>query len=183
MPARRTSHDRERDYKALDMHRRGFTHRQIATELGWSAHQSAANAITRALKELTQVDPDAVVKLMRDRLDEYRRHAWRVLATRHYVTTPSGAVARHPQTGDPLIDDSPVLAALDRLLRYDIEERKMLGVDAPVKHRIDVITSDAVEDEIRKLEAELARHDNPDRSTTGPLALPAGASAAETEAR
>ncbi len=55
-----------------------------------------------------------------------------------------------------------MLQALDRLLKYDIEERKMLGVDAPIKHRIDVITEDAVDAECRKLEQEIAERERAD---------------------
>jgi hypothetical protein len=142
---------REKDYKALAMVQRGFTYRQIGAELGWSSTASVSLAVKRALKEISRVDPDEVVKLMRSRLDDYRRQAWRVLGTRHYVTSPSGAVARHPITGDPLVDDGPVLQALDRLLKYDIEERKMLGVDAPTRTRVQIITEDDVDQAIREL--------------------------------
>jgi hypothetical protein len=155
----RTVEDRECDYKALDMKRRGFNLRQIATECGWSSPQSAANAITRALKELTQVDADEVVRLMRERLDEYCRQAWRVLSRPHFVTTPAGVVARHPETNAPLVDDGPVLQALDRLLRYDVEERKMLGVDAPTKTRVEVITESDVDAAIRALVEKHAEAD------------------------
>jgi hypothetical protein len=153
----RTVEERERDYRALEMKRRGFTHRQIADEIGWSSPQSVSNAITRALKELTQVDADDVVRLMRERLDEYRRQAWRVLSRPHFVTTPAGVVARHPDTNAPLIDDGPVLQALDRLLKYDIEERKMLGVDA--QSRVEVITESDVDVAIRALVEKHAETD------------------------
>jgi hypothetical protein len=155
----RTIEARERDYKALDMHRRGFTYRQIGAELGWTSTASVGPAISRALKEMTKVDPDEIVKVMRDRLDDYRRQAWRVLGRTHYVTTQSGAVARHPVTGDPLVDDAPVLQALDRLLKYDVEERKMLGVDAPTKTRVEVITESDVDAAIRELTEKHAAMD------------------------
>jgi hypothetical protein len=45
MPKARTRSiaDRDRDYKALDMARRGLTHRQIAAELGWRSHTTVGD--------------------------------------------------------------------------------------------------------------------------------------------
>ena len=83
------------------MHRRGFTYRQIMAELGWTSTSSVGPPITQALKDQTKVNPDQVVKLMRERLDDYRHQAWRVLGRTHYVTSASGAIARHPTTGEP----------------------------------------------------------------------------------
>lgn len=153
----RNTIDRERDYRALEMVRRGFTYRQIAAELGWSSPASVGNAVTRALKEISKVDADEVVKMMRERLDDYRRQAWRVLGRTHFVTTPTGAIVRHPDSGTPLVDDAPVLQALDRLLKYDIEERRMLGVDAPTKTRVEVITESDVDQAIRELSERIAK--------------------------
>ena len=152
----RNTVDKERDYRALELTRRGFTQRQIAAELGWSSHVSVAHAVQRALKELTQVDAPQTLKLMRDRLDEYRRHAFRVLATKHYVVSSLGKIVRQPD-GSPLLDDGPVLQALDRLLRYDIEERRMLGIDAPTKHSVQVITESDVDAAIRQLSQDIAK--------------------------
>jgi hypothetical protein len=151
--------DREKDYKALDMVRRGFSYRQVAAEIGWASPQSVGNAVKRALKELHAVDADELVKIMRGRLDDYRRQAWRVLSAKHYVTTQSGSLVRHPETRQPLLDDGPVLQALDRLLKYDVEERKMLGVDAPTRSRVEVITESDVDAAIRELSEKHAAMD------------------------
>src|SRR5271166_5709369 len=98
MARARTVADRDRDFKALDMARRGFTHRQIAAELGWRSHASVGEAVGRALREINNIDGDELVRLMRDRLDDYRRQAWRVLGRTHYVTSTGGVVVRDPET-------------------------------------------------------------------------------------
>ncbi len=156
MPGR-TIAERERDYKAVAMSQRGFSYRQIAAELGWKSPSTVHDAIRRGLRDMNAVDGPELVRLMRERLDDYRRQAWRVLGRPHYVTTQSGAVARHPDTGQPLVDDGPVLQALDRLLRYDVEERKMLGVDAPTRSRIEVVDDDLGRQLVDQMEQELAR--------------------------
>lgn len=179
---RRTDEQRERDYKALDMHRRGFTYRQIAAQLGWTNPRSAFDAVRRGLRDIAQVNADDIRGLMRERFDDYRQQAWRVLATKHYVVSTSGKLVYHPETGQPLVDDGPILSAVATLLRIDAEERKMLGVDAPARSRVEVITADAVESAIRQLEAELASNDDAGGGTGGPLALPPGASAGEAAA-
>ena len=94
----RTIADRERDYKAVDMSRRGFTYRQIAAELGWASPQSVTLAIRRALKEMNNIDGDELVKLMRDRLDDYRRQAWRVLGPPALRDHSIRGGRRHPET-------------------------------------------------------------------------------------
>ena len=97
---------------------------------------------------------------MLDRLQDYRRLAWRVATTKHYVVSVgSGKIARHPDTNQPLLDDTPVLHALDRLIRTDQEEAKLLGLYAPAKARIEVITEDVVDAELAQLAQEIAESD------------------------
>ena len=84
----------------------------------------------------------------------------RVLATKHYATGSSGKVAVHPETGQPLVDDGPVIQAGLALLRVSESRRKLLGLDAPQRARVEVITEDAVEAEIRRLSEKLNDRDH-----------------------
>jgi hypothetical protein len=40
--------------------------------------------------------------------------------------------------GAPLLDDAPVLAAVDRLLKVQERRAKLLGLDVPVKRQVEV---------------------------------------------
>jgi hypothetical protein len=59
---------------------------------------------------------------------------------REHVTVSHGkiVVTPDPDTGEerPLIDDAPILNAVDRLLRIQERRARLLGLDAPVKRDI-----------------------------------------------
>src|SRR5580700_9177582 len=122
MARHRTLADKERDAEAVELYRRGLTYRQIATRMGWRSPASVGNAITRALADDHQAANEEVRQVLLDRLQDYRASAWDVLTARHYVTSAGGKVVLHPATDEPLLDDAPVLNALDRLLRIDDRE-------------------------------------------------------------
>jgi aminoglycoside phosphotransferase (APT) family kinase protein len=92
------------------------------------------DAVVESAEEIRRVELD--------RLDELARTAWRVLYERHLHIGMRGEIARHRDTGAPLLDDGPVLAAIDRLLTISESRRKLLGVDAPAK--VTVLTMDAI---------------------------------------
>lgn len=71
------------------------------------------------------------------RLDRLENAALKVLE-RHHITVNNGRVIT--VDGEPLLDDAPVLAAVDRLLKIEAERvrngealRRILGLDMPVK--------------------------------------------------
>jgi hypothetical protein len=71
------------------------------------------------------------------RLNELEERAKQVL-DRHHITVNNGRVIAID--GEPLQDDGPVLAAIDRLIKIEdarrknnAEQRKLLGLDAPTK--------------------------------------------------
>lgn len=72
------------------------------------------------------------------RLNDLEARAREVL-DRHHITVNNGRVIKLDD-GEPLQDDGPVLAAIDRLVRIEdarrknnAEQRKLLGLDAPTK--------------------------------------------------
>jgi len=157
----------ERDARAADLYRRGLTYRQIAAEVGFRSPQSAGDAIRRHARATAAASlggPDAI-QVMLDRLQDYRRLAWRVATARHYVTTQAGKVATGPD-GAPLVDDDPILRALDRLLRLDQEESKLRDLYAPAKSRVEVITEDVIDAECAQLVQEIAERER-DLAGTG----------------
>lgn len=135
---RRKMETMERDARAAGLYSRGLSYRQIMSEMGYRSTASVSDAIRRHLEDTAggKIATAEARQMQLDRLQDYRRRAWQVIATRHLVTTASGKVALHPDTDEPLIDDAPVLQALDRLARFDEHEARLLGLFAPTKHEV-----------------------------------------------
>lgn len=148
---RRTIEQIERDARAVELRRRHLNYRQIARELDLST-STAYEAVQRGLADTVAETNDEVRRQELERLDDLARASLRVLSKTHLVVS-QGKVAKHPETGEVLVDDAPVLAAIDRLLKIQERRAKLLGLDAPAK--VEVLTLDAIDSEIRKLSAEL----------------------------
>lgn len=159
MARQRTLAEKERDATAVEFYRRGLTYRQIAAKMGWRSPASVGNAITRALADDHRAANEEVRQILLDRLQDYRASAWKVLSAIHYVTSTGGKVVLHPETDEPLLDDAPVLSALDRLLRIDDREAQLRDLYPAAKSRIEVITEDVVDAEIAALTAEMEGRD------------------------
>jgi hypothetical protein len=157
MPRRRsrTVDQIERDARAVEYRRRGLTYRQIASEMGWKNQASAYEAVQRGLNDAIAEPAGEVRQLELERLDEYQRYALRVLAAPHLVVS-QGVVVINPANGQPLTDDAPVLAALDRLLKISERRAKLLGLDAPARARIEVIDDEIASAMAKDLERQLA---------------------------
>ena len=168
MARKRSLATRENDARALEFRRRGLSYEQISAQMEWRSPSAAYQSVQRALADPCREASEEVRQIEAARLDELTRTLMRVLATKHYVVSvASGVVARHPETGQPLQDDAPVIHAVAGLVRISERRAKLLGLDAPTRH--EVITMDAVEAEIRKLEAEIG---HADRGQAGAAPLP-----------
>jgi len=154
---------REKDLRALEARRRNLTYHQIAANLGYSSVSGAYAAVQRALEDSVREASDAVRQLELDRLDELARHMYRMLAARHVVVIQSGKDAgklvTDDDTGLPLQDWAPVERAVARLQSISESRRRLLGLDAPVRTKVEVITRDQVEDAIMQLEAQIAQRE------------------------
>lgn len=166
-----------RDAEAARLRTDGWTLHRIADHLGFADESGAWRAIDRALKR-TVAEPAAALRTLElARLDEAHQIAVAVMRKRHVAwaggagkvvthTVPvrdsSGAIVTDPDTGDPLTetvevtDDKPVLDAIDRVLRIQARRAALLGLDAPKKSQVEVITTDQVTAEIARLEADIA---------------------------
>lgn len=157
MPASRAQRTAtaERRAKAVEMRMTGASFQRIADELGYNSRGAACQDITRALESAVTTER-ATVEVYRqeelERLDLLLVEAWTVLKRQH-VTVSHGRVIRDEETNEPLLDDGPVLAAIDRILKIQERRSKFLGLDAPTK--VEAITIDALDAEIAKLAAEL----------------------------
>ena len=176
-----------RDADALTYRAQGWTYDRIATQMGYANRSGALKAVERAIGSSIRETTDEAKLLLLADLNEAKREAWAVLRRRHLAVS-NGRVVRHfvgverdddgIERLDPdgktipvfedVEDDGPVLGAIDRITRIDQEIAKILGAYAPV--RAEVITMDAIEAEIRKLEAEVA---NSGRDEAGAPQVPA----------
>ena len=160
MPRRRSVETIERDHRAYDLFRRGLSYRQIGAELGVN-EKTAWEAVRRAARE-NAVDPleaMAARQVFLDRFQDYRRAAQRVLSTRHYVASAQSGKLTYGPDGNPVLDDDPVLRALDRLAKIDDMELRLRDLYPAAKSRVEVITEDVIDAELAEVARQIAQND------------------------
>jgi hypothetical protein len=142
----------ERRAKAVALRLTGTSFDEIAQKLGYTNRGAAWNDINRAL-EANIAEQRSNVEVYREqellRLDLLWVEAWKVLKTPH-LTVSHGKVIYHED--GPLLDDGPVLNAIDRCLKIQERRARYLGLDAPTRHEV---TLDEIDAQIRDLTAEL----------------------------
>lgn len=70
-----------------------------------------------------------------DKLDMLEEAAMEILGKDHYVVD-KGQVIFDPYTNQPLVDDAPKMAAMDRILKIIEAKRKLFGLDSPTRHEV-----------------------------------------------
>ncbi len=150
----------ERDAEAARLRVRGQTYQQIADALGYTSEGTAHTAVQRAMKAKPAEVADDVRALEVARLDDLYARAL-VVAEREHLAHGNGRVVyeecpgvRHKGhvefghrvdregnaagcRGLPVLDDGPLLAAIDRLIKIQDRRAKLLGLDAPTRHSVD----------------------------------------------
>lgn len=130
----------QRRAKAIELKNRGLTWQQVAEQVPYldtEGNPSAAFAhvdVTRALKQANKemsLGLEEYRNLARLRLDVLRRQVFAVLARPHYLYHAGKPVL--DENGDPVRDDAPILAAVDRLLKIEERQAKIDGTDASEK--------------------------------------------------
>lgn len=146
---------RERDAKALGMKQRGCSLDQICGELGFKAKSSAHDAVQRGLKDCYREEAGEAVQLELERLDDVFRTLYRVMHTKHVRVSPSGRIVRD-SAGNPVRDDGLTVQAALGIKAVSESRRKLLGIDAPSRSRVVVITDEDLLAESAKLDKEIA---------------------------
>lgn len=142
----------QREADAARFRAEGWTYQRIANELGYRDPSSARKAVQRALKASVRDANDTAVHLELNALDEMAREAWGVLQRTHVVVSQGRVVE---MDGVPVPDDAPTLAAIDRLLKIQERRAKLLGLDAPTRSKVEVVTESVVDQAIAELEAQI----------------------------
>jgi hypothetical protein len=145
----------ERDAECARLRTGGVKLADIASQLGYANAGGVSKAISRAMLATVQEAGEEAKQLELERLDSYIVMALEVAHRTHYAHSQGRVVMMNDE---PLIDDGPILAALDRLIKLSERRSKLKGLDAPLRH--EVVSMDATEAAIAQLEAELGRNND-----------------------
>lgn len=161
-----------RDIEAATLRGKGWTFQRIADHLGYASKGKAYEGVQRALADIPREAVEELRQLELERLDRLYLAALEVLERDHVTVSQGKVVRRRVGTkrdengaevldgeGNPIpvyedvLDDGPILQAIDRALKIQERRAKLLGLDAPAK--VEMLTIDAIDAEIRRLQAEL----------------------------
>lgn len=140
-----------KDARVVELVNEGHSLQDIAT--AWGVSKPVIwRRFHRALERIPQKAVEDYRTAQLVRLAAARQAVMDVLTAKHVVVSNGHVVSEivgnhplvdednepHPQAGepiygDPLIDDGPVLAAVDRLVKLDDQEAKLLGLYAAAK--------------------------------------------------
>lgn len=128
----------ERQRVALELRKQGFTYEEIGTHLGvtrQAAHQMVKRAI-KVISEEVHETADDVLQIELQRLDRMLIRLWRQAFPKD----------ENAEVNHRIVET--MLKIMDRRAKY-------LGLDAATKH--EVLTLDNIDNQIKKLESELAQ--------------------------
>jgi uncharacterized protein (DUF3084 family) len=136
---------------AMRVEQRPYT--EIAAALGISETLARTDYVRAMECRKTELDEQRHLTVARElaTLEIAEQAAWEVLRREHIVIQ-HGQVVRVNRR--PVADDAPVLQAIDRILKISERRARLLGLDAPVRAKVEV--TDAVDADIERLVAELA---------------------------
>lgn len=122
---------RERDLQCVKLRRAGLGWDAIAQQLGYSDPGHAYRRFMAVMVDYPREDAEAARDLEADRYDQLQRAIWaKCLA------------------GDTW--------AIDRALKIMDQRARLLGLNAPIRQQIEVLTESTVDAAIRELESQLA---------------------------
>lgn len=154
----RTGDQAERDAEAVRLRSRAMSYRDIAAAL--NVPVSAAHAmVKRGLASIPREAAETLVAVESTKLDNAERAVLAVLEAKHFTVSNGKLI----YVGDePLLDDAPVLNAVDRLVKISESRRKLFGADAPQRSEVTVFdpTDQAITELAERLK-QRARTDAP----------------------
>lgn len=148
-PNRASIEAQDKVTRALELRRDYWTWERIAQECGYTskevAYVAAKQEMARRQETLNETIDDYREREV-TRLEMAGAEVLRVMRNKHLVVS-NGKVVFHGPEGQEteLIDDGPVLAAVDRLVKVSESLRKLLGADAATKTEAQVNVNYTVE--------------------------------------
>lgn len=156
--AKRTAALAERRAEMWRMRVNGQTQQEIGDHYGIS-QQAVSEQLRKAYTDRPAAAIDEYRAIELDKLDRAERAVLAVM-TRQHVTVSGGSIVMTPDsTGEmvPLLDDAPVLAAVDRLVKIAKHRADLLGLKAPTKISVE---AESLGQEIAELLGQLGTGDD-----------------------
>jgi hypothetical protein len=141
------------DSRALQRYVQGMTYQQIA-DAEQCSEQTAHIRVRRAIRNQYRLEADELRVVADEQLSFLTRQLTALIHKKSYKIAPNGKIAVHPETGEPLEDYSEQRMTALALLKVGESRRKLLGLDQPVKHRVEI--TDKMDSEIERLAQDLA---------------------------
>jgi hypothetical protein len=131
----RTLEGAERDAEACRMHARGAPFQRIADELGYGHRSNARRAVLTHLEGIIQPAAAVARAAALERLGVVRERVWEVMNREHITVSHGKVIMIEGPDGreQPLVDDAPILAAADRLVKIEQVQADLEGTKAPTK--------------------------------------------------
>jgi hypothetical protein len=128
----------DHDAEAAQLRGEGLSYPAIAKRLGISK-STAWERVQRAFRATLAEPADQARAVELARLEDAHDAALAVLLREHLTVSHGKVITVKNDKGDdvPLIDDAPVLAAVDRIRALSESRRKLLGLDAPSRVSVD----------------------------------------------
>jgi hypothetical protein len=127
----RTPEQIEKDHRAAEMRSRSMTYEQIGNQLGVT-RQAAHQMVQRAINDIPKDGGEQALAMELMKLDYIERRAFVIATTKHPVISNGGKVVLR-SGGVEIEDDTPILKALDTLLKVSQTRAKLLGLNAPTR--------------------------------------------------
>lgn len=143
-----------RDAEACRMLERGHTYQEIADTLGFGNRGHAYRAVQQALAALPRESAMELRRVRTNQLNYLLYNAMQIIGGTYPVVSQSGQIVRD-EDGQPLLDEAPRLAAIDKARRIVMDLAKIEGIIAPIRTEA-VISIDSLDAQIAALTAELA---------------------------
>lgn len=148
----------DRRAKLVAYRRKKIPYSRFYAELGYSSATAATKDFTRTLQE-SIANQDAEVEVYREEqlieLEYLAEEIHEIFRGKYFHVSASGRVTAHPETGNPLLDKGPNLAAADRLLKINAQVSKLRGLDQPMEIK-GAFTIDALNQAIVDAQQQLA---------------------------
>lgn len=174
----RTAASIRRDHRAAELRGQGWSFQRIAAELGFASRGKAHEAVLRAFAEIPSEESAQAKALDLERIDRLIEKAWEIMLRDHVTVSQGHVVGKligwqrdddgeilRDGEGAPIglyedvLDDAPATAAI-REIRALLERRaKIIGYDAPVRSRIEVVPEDVIDAELAELARQVAAND------------------------
>lgn len=154
MSGRRTE-TMERDAQMYMLYQQSVPTHVIAQQFGVT-EGTVRNGIRRGIQDQFRLSAEEERMNVQDQLDGLMRQARKLYLEDQYLAGVNGKVAVNPITGEPMLDLNHKRQMLAFIAKVLEQKTKLLGLNMPVRHRVEI--TDKMDSEIERLATELAKH-------------------------